>query len=113
MVEAEHLRCFQCQRRLDLNAPAHWHVYLAGSYSHSRIDDNVIYPYGAALASDGVTPLCPEAPYYFFCPDGSYEAYDYRSPGELRIDTVGEIVASNHPPDWPGDARHRAWRLNV
>jgi iron complex outermembrane recepter protein len=92
---------FNANARLDLDAPAHWHVYMAGSYSHSLIDDNVIYPYGAALAADGVTPLCPQAPYYFFCPDGSYEAYDYRSPGEFRIDTLGEIIASGHVKTGP------------
>ena len=87
---------FNANARLDTKITPNWHAYLAASYSHSLIDDNVIYPYGAALANDGVTPLCPDAPYYFFCPDGSYEAYDYRSPGELRIDTLGEAVASGH-----------------
>jgi iron complex outermembrane recepter protein len=80
--------------RLDLNVTPAWHVYLAASYSHSLIDDNVIYPYGAAYDSDG-NQLC-STPYWFFCPDGSYEAYDYRSPGELRIDALGEAIGSGH-----------------
>ena len=92
---------FNAGARLDTKITPNWHTYLAGSYSHSLIDDNVIYPYGAALASDGATPLCPEAPYYFFCPDGSYEAYDYRSPGELRIDTLGEAIALGHVKTGP------------
>jgi len=79
--------------RLDVNVTPNWRAYLAASYSHSLIDDNVIYPYGAAYDDEG-NDLCPDAPYYFFCPDGSYEAYDYRSPGELRIDTLGEAIAS-------------------
>ncbi|WP_263358819.1 TonB-dependent siderophore receptor [Acidicapsa ligni] len=83
---------FNANSRLDLNVTRNWHTYMAGSYSHSLIDDNVIYPYGAALASDLMTPLC--APIYFFCSDGSYEIYDYRSPGELRIDAIGEIISS-------------------
>jgi iron complex outermembrane recepter protein len=87
---------FNANTRLDTKITPNWHAYLAASYSHSLIDDNVIYPYGAALADDGATPLCSGAPYYFFCPDGSYEAYDYRSPGELRIDTLGEAVAAGH-----------------
>jgi iron complex outermembrane recepter protein len=87
---------FNANSRLDLSVTPDWHVYYAASYSHSLIDDNVIYPYGAALASDGVTSLCPNSPIYFFCPDGSYEAYDYRSPGELRIDTIGEAIATGH-----------------
>jgi iron complex outermembrane receptor protein len=84
---------FNASSRIDTNLTPNWHAYLAASYSHSSIDDNVIYPYGAALAADGVTPLCPNTPYYFYCPDGNYEAYDYRSPGELRIDTIGEAIA--------------------
>ena len=40
--------------------------------------------------------LCPDSPYYFFCPDGSYEIYDYRSPGELRIDALGEALVLGH-----------------
>jgi iron complex outermembrane receptor protein len=87
---------FNANSRLDLDVTPDWHVYYAASYSHSLIDDNVIYPYGAALASDGVTSLCPNSPIYFFCPDGSYEAYDYRSPGELRIDTIAEAIATGH-----------------
>ena len=87
---------FNANSRIDLNVTPAWRVYLEGSYSHSLIDDNVIYPYGAALAADGVTSLCPNSPIYFFCPDGSYEAYDYRSPGELRIDTIGEAIATGH-----------------
>jgi iron complex outermembrane receptor protein len=84
---------FNASARVDTTITPNWHAYFAASYSHSLIDDNVIYPYGAAYAADGVTQLCPNAPYYFFCPDGSYEAYDYRSPGELRIDTLGEAIA--------------------
>jgi iron complex outermembrane receptor protein len=83
---------FNANSRLDVHVTSAWHAYLEGSYSHSLIDDNVIYPYGAALAADGVTSLCPNSPIYFYCPDGSYEAYDYRSPGELRIDAIGEAI---------------------
>jgi len=87
---------FNANSRIDLNVTPVWRVYLEGSYSHSLIDDNVIYPYGAALAADGITSLCPDSPIYFFCPDGSYEAYDYRSPGELRIDVIGQAIATGH-----------------
>ncbi len=74
---------------------AHWSVHLAGSYSHLLIDDNVIWPYGPALDINGDS-LCPNSPYYFFCPDGSYEIYDYRSPGELRTDALGEALLQGH-----------------
>ncbi|HEU5457206.1 MAG TPA: TonB-dependent receptor [Terracidiphilus sp.] len=68
-----------------------WALHVEGSYSHSLIDDNVIWPYGAAYDAAG-NQLCPDAPYYFFCPDGSFEIYDYRSPGELRITAVGQAL---------------------
>jgi len=88
---------FNAGTRLQSNISANWMVRLGGSYSHSLIDDNVIWPYGPALDADG-NSLCSDAvPYYnFFCPDGNYEIYDYRSPGELRIDAVGEALALGH-----------------
>lgn len=86
-----------------LNAGAHvqhnfapdWTFRIGGSSSRSLIDDNVIYPYGPALDAEG-NSLCPDAQYYFFCPNGSYEIYDYRSPGELRIDSTGEALLVGH-----------------
>ena len=70
---------------------ADWSALIRGSYSHSLIDDNVIWPYGAALDASG-NSLCADSPYYFFCPDGSFEIYDYRSPGELRINAAAEAL---------------------
>jgi iron complex outermembrane receptor protein len=74
-----------------------WTMRLGGSYSHSLIDDNVIWPYGPALDGSG-NSLCPDAVPFsnFFCPDGNYEIYDYRSPGELRIDATGEALVIGH-----------------
>jgi iron complex outermembrane recepter protein len=86
---------FNAGARLQHAFNAKWTARVAGSYSHSLIDDNVIWPYGAALDDDG-NSLCPDAPYYFFCPDGSYEIYDYRSPGELRINASGEALSQGH-----------------
>ena len=83
---------FNAGARLQHTFNAKWRAQLNGSYSHSLIDDNVIWPYGPALDADG-NSLCPNAPAFFFCPDGSYEIYDYRSPGELRINAVGEALA--------------------
>ena len=79
--------------RLDRTLPAGWRAFVAGSYSRSLIDDNVIWPYGAALDASG-NSLCPNSPIYFFCPDGSYEVYDYRSPEELRIDAEVEALVN-------------------
>ena len=86
---------FNTGARLERKLAANWNLRFAGSYSHSLIDDNVIWPYGPALDADG-NSLCPASPYYFFCPDGSYEIYDYRSPGELRIDALGEALVQGH-----------------
>ncbi len=86
---------FNAGSRLEHRFNAEWVARLNGSYSHSLIDDNVIWPYGPALDAGG-NSLCPDAPYYFFCPDGSYEIYDYRSPGELRIDADGEALITGH-----------------
>jgi iron complex outermembrane recepter protein len=86
---------FNAGAHLQHNFAPDWTLRIGGSYSHSLIDDNVIYPYGPAL-DDAGNSLCPDAPYYFFCPDGSYEIYDYRSPGELRIDASSEALLVGH-----------------
>lgn len=86
---------FNAGARLEHDIAANWNLRFSGSYSHSLIDDNVIWPYGPALDANG-NSLCPNAPFYFFCPDGSYEIYDYRSPGELRINAVGEALLVGH-----------------
>ena len=86
---------FNAGARLERKLAANWNLHFGGSYSHSLIDDNVIWPYGAALDANG-NSLCPNSPLYFFCPDGSYEIYDYRSPSELRIDTLGESLLLGH-----------------
>src|SRR6185312_16212610 len=69
-----------------------------GSLSHSLIDDNVIYAYGASLdPNNDYAVNCPnasDAPAYFFCPDGTYGVYDYRNPGELRINAVTRAMIS-------------------
>ena len=41
-------------------------------------------------------PGAPDAPAYFFCPDGTYGIYDYRDPGELRIDAQAEAMLTGH-----------------
>ena len=86
---------FNAGAHLQHNFAPDWTLRIGGAYSHSLIDDNVIYPYGPAL-DDAGNSLCPDSPWYFFCPDGSYEIYDYRSPGELRIDSTGEALLIGH-----------------
>jgi iron complex outermembrane receptor protein len=77
---------FNTGARLDYDLPHEWKAFTAVSYSHSLIDDNVIYAYGNSVA----------APSYFFAPDGTYDIYDYRDPGELRIDAQAEALITGH-----------------
>jgi iron complex outermembrane recepter protein len=77
---------FNTNARLDYDLPRAWRAFIAGSFSHSLIDDNVVYAYGNSIA----------APYYFFAPDGTYDIYDYRNPGELRMNAVAEGIVTGH-----------------
>jgi len=103
---------FNTSSRLDYDLPGGWRAFAEGSFSHSLIDDNVVYAYGSPMAydpSDGAydipnCPNAPDAPAYFFCPavpsinyaGGDYGIYDYRDPGELRIDAQGEALVAGH-----------------
>jgi iron complex outermembrane receptor protein len=81
--------------RLDYDLTQSWRAFAAVSYSHSLINDNVIYAYGCSYEA-----LCQAsggtAPDYFFAPDGGYDIYDYRDPGELRIDAVAQALVTGH-----------------
>ena len=80
--------------RFDYAIHSSWRAFVEGSYSHSLIDDNVVYAYGTPFDDQGNVNCAgaPDAPYYFFCPDGTYAIYDYRNPGELRIDKAGQAL---------------------
>ena len=52
---------FNSGSRLEHTFNANWTARFAGSYSHSLIDDNVIWPYGPALDANG-NSLCPNSP---------------------------------------------------
>lgn len=86
---------FNTSARFDYDLPRAWKAFASASLSHSLIDDNVIYAYGcyyeAACQASGGT-----APSYFFAPDGGDDIYDYRDPGELRIDGEAEAIAIGH-----------------
>jgi iron complex outermembrane receptor protein len=89
---------FNTSTRLDYRLSSNWTAFAAASYSHSLIEDNVIYAYGTPFDASGNVscPNAPDAPAYFFCPDGSYGIYDYRDPGELRKDEQAEAILSGH-----------------
>jgi iron complex outermembrane receptor protein len=91
---------FNTGARLDYDLPHGWRAFAAGSFSHSLIDDNVVYAYGCAGSTE-CTDLGGTAPDYFFAPDGSYDIYDYRDPGELRIDAEAEAMVTGHVTTGP------------
>jgi iron complex outermembrane receptor protein len=91
---------FTAGTRLDYDLPHGWRVFASGSFSHSLIDDNVVYAYGCA-GEAACTDLGGTSPDYFFAPDGSYDIYDYRNPGELRIDAQAEAMAVGHVKTGP------------
>jgi len=86
---------FNTGARLDYDLPHAWRAFASASYSHSLIDDNVVYAYGCA-GSPACTDQGGTSPDYFFAPDGSYDIYDYRDPGELRIDAQAEAMITGH-----------------
>lgn len=67
-----------------------WQSRVSASYSRSVIDDNVAFAYGcyyAAGCADGSVPG------NYFAPNGDYDIYDYRSPGDTRrnLEFRGEL----------------------
>ncbi len=85
---------FNAGARLDYDLGPSWKAFAAGSYSHSLIDDNVVYAYGCYYETECNTGSTPEP--WFFAPDGTYDIYDYRNPGERRIDAEAEAMATGH-----------------
>ena len=83
---------FNTGSRIEVELPHLWRAIIAGSLSHSLIDDNVVYAYGC-----GYEAVCNgSSPPWFFAPDGSFDIYDYRDPGELRIDAQAEALIAGH-----------------
>jgi iron complex outermembrane receptor protein len=91
---------FNTGARFDYDLPHAWKAFASVSYSHSLIDDNVIYPYGCANEA-ACTDLGGTSPDYYFAPDGSYDIFDYRNPGELRIDAQAEAMITGHVKSGP------------
>lgn len=86
--------------RFDYDLAHGWHAFGAGSFSHSLIDDNVVYAYGCGYEADCYSSG-GSSPDYFFAPDGGYDIYDYRDPGELRIDADAEALATGRVKTGP------------
>ena len=84
---------FNTDARFNYTLSPAWTGFAAAGLSHSLIQDNVIYAYGCVYEAE-CSDLGGPAPDYFFAPDGSYDIYDYRDPGELRIDGEAEAMVT-------------------
>ena len=82
---------FNSSARFDYDIRSSWRVFAEGSYSHSLIDDNVVYAYGCGYQADCYSSG-GASPDYFFAPGGGYDIYDYRNPGELRVDAGAQSL---------------------
>lgn len=99
--------------RFDYAIRGTWRAFAEGSYSRSLIDDNVVYAYGCYYEAQCGIPGGP-AP-WFFAPDGTYDIYDYRDPGELRVNALGEALLAgtvktgplSHDVAFGGEVFHR------
>ncbi len=85
---------FNTDARLDHTFSPMWLGFVAASLSHSLIQDNVIYAYGCYYEAECNTGSAPYP--FFFAPDGTYDIYDYRDPGELRMDAEAEAMVTGH-----------------
>ncbi|MGD0831216.1 MAG: TonB-dependent receptor [Terracidiphilus sp.] len=85
---------FNTGARLDYDISQSWKAFAEGSFSHSLIDDNVVYAYGCYNEAECVPGTT--SPPWLFAPDGTYDIYDYRDPGELRIDAQAEVLVIGH-----------------
>ncbi len=85
---------FNTDARLEHTFSPAWVAFAAAGYSHSLIQDNVIYAYGCYNETECNTGSAPYP--WFFAPDGTYDISDYRDPGELRIDAQAEAMLTGH-----------------
>jgi len=85
---------FNSGARFNYTFSPKWVAFAAASFSHSLIQDNVIYAYGCYAEAECNTGSAPDP--WFFAPDGTYDIYDYRDPGELRIDAVAQAMITGH-----------------
>jgi iron complex outermembrane receptor protein len=90
---------FNTSVRLDRTFTDNWRAYVTAGKSRSLIDDNIAYPYGCYYEAACNTGASPRP--WFFSPTGDYDVYDYRSPGELRIDDQFEAILQGHQKTGP------------
>jgi iron complex outermembrane receptor protein len=85
---------FNTNVRVDHSFSPSWTGFAAASLSHSLIQDNVLYAYGCYYEAECSAESAPYS--WFFAPDGTYDVYDYRDPGELRRDMEAEAMVTGH-----------------
>ncbi len=89
---------FNTGARLDYKLPGGWRAFAAGGlqpFADPRQRDLRVRQLVRRNGNVNC-PGTPNAPAYFFCPDGTYDIYDYRDPGELRIDAEAEAMLTGH-----------------
>jgi iron complex outermembrane receptor protein len=90
---------FNTSIRADRTFTDNWRAYVTAGMSRSLIDDNIAWPYGCYYVAACNTGGTPQP--WFFSPTGDYDVYDYRSPGELRIDNQFEAILLGHQKTGP------------
>lgn len=66
-----------------------WSAQLSAGHSRAVIDDNVAFAYGCFYSPDCASGATPG---WFFAPNGDYDVYDYRSPGDTRANDEARAV---------------------
>ncbi len=79
--------------RLTSALNAHWRLELAAGHSRSVVDDNAAFAYGCAYSPGCVTGPTPAA---WFAPNGDYDVWDFRSPGETYVDDEARATLTGH-----------------
>ncbi|MEO6801420.1 MAG: TonB-dependent siderophore receptor [Rhodanobacter sp.] len=79
--------------RFDYALNDDWRLRLAGGHSRSVIDDNVAFAYGCFYSPDCASGATPG---WFFAPNGDYDVYDFRSPGDTRVSDEVRAVLEGH-----------------
>jgi len=75
--------------RFDYRFSDDWSAQLSAGHSRAVIDDNVAFAYGCFYSPDCASGATPG---WFFAPNGDYDVYDYRSPGDTRANDEARAV---------------------
>ncbi len=75
--------------RLEHQLAGDWKIELGASHSRAAIDDSVAFAYGCFYS-----PACADgsSPGWYYAPNGDYDVYDFRSPGDTRSNDEARAV---------------------